>query len=241
MGQLIERFEREATLLRGRSRITDVMELAHLESQRWKAFENEMRETANPWDKQALAGGFAGLEVTPPVARLATATINSSTVDVPFWPVATWTPIAANPQCPKAYRLCAFGIATTAATPGTVSIQARFGQVQTAPSIGVSTTAAATASETQTPWMIFGDLIIRAGGAPTTGLVVAMFNYQQGTATTGGSAILPALDQIFGTTTGAVSVVTDGSTAAGLWIGGLAVTSTTNTFITDGVIWSSWN
>lgn len=231
----MDRFEREATILRGRSRMTDVEDLAHLESQRWKQLDNELRETT---DLTALVG-FAGVEVTPNVATLATATI--LTTEVALWPTATWTPIAANPQCPKAYRLLAFGTATTAATQGTMAFNARFGGLITSPLIGASTTAAQTASQTATPWMLRGDVIIRSGGAPTTGLVVATFNYRQGTAVSGGSASLPALDQVFGTTAGPVSVITDGSTAAGLWIGGIAVTSTTNTFITQGVIWSSWN
>jgi hypothetical protein len=50
------------------------------------------------------------------------------------------------------YRLVAFGTATTAATPGTVLFNARFGQIVTSPLIGVSTTAAQTASQTATPW-----------------------------------------------------------------------------------------
>jgi hypothetical protein len=204
----------------------------------WKMVNGLIADSGDP---TALQGGFTGLEVNPNVATLATATINSSTVDVALWSVPTWTPIAANPQCPKAYHLMAFGIATTAATQGTISFQARFGQVQTSPSIGLSASAAPTASETQTPWRLEGDLIIRAGGGATTGLVVASFGYHQGTATTGGSASLPVLEQLFGTTTGPVSVVTDGSVAAGLWVGGLAVTSTTNTFVTHGVIWASWN
>jgi len=238
MSALMDQFDRWKRRSRGLSRITDVQELAHYESQKWKALDNELREGGDP---TALAGGFAGLEVTPPVATLATVTPNSATVDVAMWPVATWSPIAANPQCPKAYRLFAFGTATTAAAPGTVSFQPRFGQLQTSPSLGLSTAAAQTASQTATPWTMRGDLIVRAGGGATTGLVVATFNYRQGTAVSGGSASMPAVDQMFGTTTGPVSVVTDGSVSAGLWMGILNATVFTNTYITQGVVWSSWN
>lgn len=236
MSALMERYERQATLLRGRSAMTDIEELAHLESQRWKQFDAELRETA---DFTALAGGFAGLETTPTPGTLGAVTINAT--EAALWPTATWTPIAANPTCPKAYRLLAFGTATTAATPGTVLFNARFGQLVTSPLIGVSTTAAQTASQTATPWIMRGDIVVQRGGPATSGLVVAIFNYHQGTAVSGGSASLPAVDQMFGTTTGAQSVVTDGSVAAGLWIGAIAVTSTTNTFITQSVVWSSWN
>jgi hypothetical protein len=179
------------------------------------------------------------VEVTPNVATLATATITGT--EAALWPTATWTPIASNPQAPKAYRLIAFGTATTAATPGTVLFNARFGQLVTSPAIGTSTTAAQTASQTATPWRLEGNIVLRAGGGATTGLVVASFKYEQGTATSGGSAVLPAMEQLFGTTTGAVSVVTDGSVAAGLWMGAIAVTSTTNTFIPQAVVWVSYN
>jgi hypothetical protein len=86
-----------------------------------------------------------------------------------------------------------------------------------------------------------GNVLIRRGGGATTGEVVANFKYEQGTATSGGSAVLPAMEQIFGTTAGATSVVTDGSVAAGLWMGAIAVTSTTNTFIPQCVMWASYN
>jgi hypothetical protein len=237
----LERMEQQATLLEADMRrprtdlMGDIQELAHLEAGTWKHRDNALRINGEP----TMLTGFTGLEVTPNVATLATATITGT--EAALWPTATWTPIANNPQAPKAYRLVAFGTATTAATPGTVLFNARFGQLVTSPLIGVSTTAAQTASQTATPWLLRGDVVLRAGGGATTGLVVAIFNYRQGTAVSAGSAALPAIDQMFGTTTGAVSVVTDGSVAAGLWVGAIAVTSTTNTFIPQGVIWASWN
>jgi hypothetical protein len=214
----------------------DIEELAFLEASTWKQKGAEISASGAP---TALTGGIAGLELTPNVATLATATITGT--EAALWPTATWTPIAANPQAPKAYKLMAFGTATTAATPGTVLFNARFGQLVTSPLIGVSTTAAQTASQTATPWIMRGEIVVRAGGGATTGLVVAHFNYKQGTAVSGGSLSLSAMEQVFGTTTGAVSVVTDGSVAAGLWMGAIAVTSTTNTFIPQAVIWASWN
>jgi hypothetical protein len=210
--------------------------LAHHERNNWSLVNGRI---AADGALTALAGGFAGLEVTPNVATLATVTITGT--EAALWPTASWTPIAANPQAPKAYRLIAFGTATTAATQGTVLFNARFGQIVTSPLIGVSTTAAQTASQTATPWRMDGNVILRAGGGATTGLVVATFKYEQGTAVSGGSAVLPAMEQMFGTTTGPVSVVTDGSVAAGCWLGAIAVTSTTNTFITQGVVWISYN
>jgi hypothetical protein len=48
------------------------------------------------------------------------------------------------------------------------------------------------------------------------------------------------MEQMFGTTTGAVSVVTDGSVAGGLWIGVIG-SLTTATFKPQSVIWMSYN
>lgn len=241
---LLQRYEQSATILR-RSRgdvLTDVdvrrgMQLVNgVPVENWKDMDRQLAESGEP---TMLAGGYAGCEVTPNVSTLGTATITGT--EAALWPTATWTPIAANPQTPKIYRIVAFGTATTAATPGTVLFNARFGQLVTSPLIGASTTAAQTASQTATPWRIEGNVLVRRGGGATSGEVVANFKYEQGTAVSGGSAVLPAMEQIFGTTTGAVAVVTDGSVAAGLWVGAIAVTSTTNTFIPQCVMWVSYN
>lgn len=242
---ILERYEQQATMLRNDSRAhvltdmdvrNDVNVLMGEQQRYWKPWMDDIRASGVP---TALTGGIAGVELTPNVATLATATITGT--EAALWPTATWTPIAANIQAPKAYRLIAFGTATTAATQGTVLFNARFGQIVTSPLIGVSTTAAQTASQTATPWRMEGNVLVRRGGGATTGEVVANFKYEQGTAVSGGSAVLPAMEQIFGTTTGAVAVVTDGSVAAGLWMGAIAVTSTTNTFIPQAVIWISYN
>jgi hypothetical protein len=240
---LLERYERQATVLRREGDVItdydirrDMQLIAGERVENWKAVQRRIDAAGDP---TALSGGYTGLEVTPPVATLATATITGT--EAALWPTVTWTPIQANPQCPKAYKLIAWGTATTAATQGTVLFNARFGQLVTSPLIGVSTTAAQTASQTATPWILEGNIVIRSGGAATTGLVSAMFKYSQGTAVSGGSTALPAMEQRFGTTAGPTSVVTDGSVAAGIWVGAIAVTSTTNTFITQEVLLASWN
>jgi hypothetical protein len=240
---LLQRYERQATILRKRGDVItdydvrrDMQLIANQPVDNWKSVDRRIADSGDP---TMLTGGYAGTEVTPPPGDLASVTITAT--EAALWPTATWTPIAANPQCPKAYMLYAFGVATTPATQGTVLFNARFGQIVTSPLIGVSTTAAPTASETATPWMLMGRIVVQKGGTATSGLVVANFKYEQGTAVSGGSAVLPAMEQMFGTTTGAVSVVTDGSVAAGLWVGAIAVTSTTNTFKPQSVIWMSYN
>lgn len=206
--------------------------LVHHESGKWKIINGELVRKGTP---TAIKGGFAGLEVVPPPLTLATVTVTAT--EGAIWPVATWTPIAAYTQAPTAYRLAAFGTLTTAATPGTMQIVPRIGTTNAGIALGATVTAAQTASQTTTVWRIWGDLIIRIGGGASTATAVGSFRYSQGTATTGGSAVLPAIEQIFGGTVASY----DGSTAQGLYMGAVAVTSTTNTYIPQGVIWSSWN
>lgn len=201
----------------------------------WKLVNGLIEQSGAPI---ALAGGFAGLELTPASGVIPTATILGT--EVAMWSTPTYTPIAANPQTPKAYMLRSWGIATTAATQGTMAFNMRMGQLITSPLIGASVTAAQTASQTTTNWHLQGDVLIRRGGAATNGAAVGMFMYNQGTATTGGSAILQAISQVFGATA-EVAVETDSALANGLWPGAIAVTSTTNTFVPLGIIWASWN
>jgi hypothetical protein len=206
-----------------------------LNSRPWKLVNGLIEQSGAP---TALAGGFAGLEVTPASGTIATATI--LTTEVAMWSVPTYTPIAANPQCPKAYTLRSFGISTTAALQGTMAFNMRMGQLITSPLLAASVTTAQIASQTTTTFRLEGEVLIRRGGAATNGAAVGCFRYSQGTATTGGSLEVAALNQIFGSTA-EVAVQTDAGLANGLWPGAIAVTSTTNTFVPLGIIWASWN
>lgn len=206
-----------------------------LNSRPWKEVHNLIAATGDP--TASLATG-AALELTPASGVYPTATI--LTTEVAMWSVPNYTPIGANPQTPKAYMLRSFGIATTAATQGTMAFNMRMGQLITSPLLASSVTTAQTASQTTTTWRLEGDVLIRRGGAATNGAAVGCFRYSQGTATTGGSLEIAALNQIFGSTA-EVPVQTDVSLANGLWPGAIAVTSTTNTFTPLAVIWASWN
>src|SRR5438270_7156454 len=109
--------------------INGVIEGAAAANQRaWKGVLGELQAQG---EMTALAGGFAGLEVTPASGTIPTATI--LTTEVAMWATATYTPIAANPQCPKAFMLRSFGISTTAASQGTMAFNMRMGQLITSP------------------------------------------------------------------------------------------------------------
>jgi hypothetical protein len=239
---LLERYEQEAVELRrprhGKRIITDFNALRDVqrfmgeEQRAWKPWMREIEESGVP---VGLPGGLAGIEVNPPAFTLPTVTANAT--EAALWPVATWTPISANSTYPKIFRVVAWGTQTTAATPGTMLFQPRLGTTVAGIDMGVSVTAAQTASETTTVWRIEGNIICRIGGTASTATAVSSFKYEQGTATTGGSAVLPAIEQIFG---GLVASY-DASIAQGLWMGVKAVTSTTNTFVPQAVIWLSYN
>lgn len=205
-------------------------------SRPWKQIQNELAAAGDP---TALAGGFAGLELTPNVLTVPTATI--LTTEVAMWSTPTFTPIAANPQCPKAYMLRSWGYATTAATQGTMAFNMRLGQLITSPLLGSSVTGAQTASQTTTNWRLEGDVILRTGGGATTGAATGQFRYSQATATTAGGPELAAMSQIIGNGSTVTAYQSDAALANGLWPGAIAVTSTTNTFVPLGVIWASWN
>lgn len=204
-------------------------------AQPWKPWLDEIA-AAGP---SALAGGFAGLELTPQPMTLPTITMG--TTELALWSTSTNTPIAANPQCPKAYMLRAWGYGTTAATPGSILFNARLGQLVTSPLLGASVTAAQTASQTTTNWRMEGDVLLRTGGGATTGAATGQFRYSQATATTAGGPELAAASQIIGNGLTITSYESDAALANGLWMGGIATTSTTNTFIPLAVIWASWN
>ena len=212
-------------------------ELAWMDLNRrpWKLVNGLIEQSGAP---TALTGGFTGLELTPASGTIATATI--LTTEVALWSTPTYTPIAANPQCPKAYMLRTWGISTTAAAPGTMAFNARMGQLITSPLLGASVTAAQTVSQTTTNFRLNGEVLIRRGGAATNGAAVGSFHYEQSTAATGGGPSMAVMNQIFGSAA-EVSVETDSALANGLWMGGIAVTSVTNTFVPLGIIWASWN
>jgi hypothetical protein len=213
-------------------------ELAWMDLNRrpWKMVNGMIEQSGAP---TALAGGFAGLELTPNV--LTPPTITMGATELSLWSVPTFTPIAANPQQPKAYMLRSWGYCTTAATPGSILFNARLGQLVTSPLLGASVTAAQTASQTTANFRLEGDVILRTGGGATTGTATGQFRYSQSTAVTGAGPELAACSQIIGNGSTVTSYESDAALANGLWIGGIATTSTTNTYIPLGIIWASWN
>jgi hypothetical protein len=227
---------REILLTKERpSKWDDMRELSALnmlERGSWKHQMNELRVDGVP---VAIAGGLAGLEVVPQSVNYATVTIGGT--ELSLWTPQTYCPVSAFQNAPKVYQLECFGTATSAATPGTESINPRV-DVVGGSSLGISgaTQITPTASETAAPFMLQGRLILRTGGASTS-TMVGVFTFMQSNVVGGGGTLATGTPQIFG----GASVTWDNTALKGLWMGLLAVTSTTNTKIPQGILWGSWN
>lgn len=230
---LLDRYERQATILRARSDLRDVQDLAAVESRKWKQMNREIAEGGDP---VALVGGFAGLEVTP--ATITQATVTGGATELALVPTAL-LPIARDPQVPKLYRLFVSGTSTTASTPGTYTLSARIGPAPTnaSPLFGaVSGSLTPVASATAAQWRMFGIVMIRTGG--TAAVAVGSFEFNQSATVGGGGPVSATSNAIYG----GISASFDSTlTTTALWMGVTHATSTTNTWTPQAVAWGSWN
>lgn len=227
---------RELLLTRERpSKWDDMRELQALDMAARGTWKHQMHELWIDGIPQGIAGGLAGLEVNPSSANYATVTLGGT--ELSLWTPQTYCPVSAFQNSPKMYQLEAFGTATSAATPGTESINPRV-DVVGGSSLGISgaTQITPTASETASPFMLSGRLILRSAGASTS-TMVGVFTFMQSSVVGGGGTLTTGTPQIFG----GASVTWDNTALKGLWMGLLAVTSTTNTKIPQGILWGSWN
>lgn len=230
-----DRLSREVLLTRERpSKWDDMRELAALQMQgaTWKQRMNEMWIDGVPMN---VGGGLMGLEVNPSSANYSTITIGAT--ELSLWGTSlgpTIVPFTTFRQGSTGYMLRCFGNATSAATPGTQTFNPRLTNV-TGASLGISGTFTPIASETASPFILAGDLVLRSGGS-TSATLVGVFTYNESQGTAGGG-IANTSGQVFGGT----SITIDNTIAESLWMGLVAATSTTNTMIPQAVLWGSWN
>jgi hypothetical protein len=255
---ILDRFERQATLLTTprlrdghvgdvanamhetrlmppRVSIGEIAELMGTLASDWKS-----RYGLIPATEPTAQVGYTGIEITPYPANQPT--ITSSATEQLIW-ASTQTPVIANPQVPKAYLLISFGYLTTAATQGTFTLNPRVGNVNTSPSLGISTAITPGASTTAAPFLLWGAMLIRTGG--TSASAVGIFKYEMATNVAGSGPNVLAATNIFGSSLG-----TSGNAAAsfdstvstnGLVFGQITATSTTNTIVPAVPIWVSLN
>jgi hypothetical protein len=230
---VLDRYERQATILpmRRLRAPEDLVAAAVDEKRTWKQIDQAIREGGDP---TALAGGIAGLELTPPIAN--ETLVTGTATEQAIFPTAR-TAIAATPRAPVLYRLFAAGTSTTAATPGTYTLSARVGTANTAPLIGATSGALTpVASATAAHWRCFGIFYIR--GADTTGTAFGSFEMNHSGTTGGGGPVSATGNAVFGGISAAVDFTL---TTNALWMGVTHATSTTNTWVPQFVGWGSWN
>jgi hypothetical protein len=85
--------------------------------------------------RRASPAASPGFEVNPSSVNYATVTIGAT--ELSLWTPQTYCPVSAFQNSPKMYQLEAFGTATSAATPGTESINPRV-DVVGGSSLGIS-------------------------------------------------------------------------------------------------------
>lgn len=227
--------DREALTRERPSKWDDMRELAGLLASAKGPWKQQLAEIWVNGVPMNVAGGLAGLEVNPPSADLSSVTVNAT--EAALWPTS-WTPVSAQRQAPTAFYLKAYGVATSAATPGTQTFNPRIGTSSSGISLGISSNLTPTASETAVVWRIEGDLAApRSAGASTVATATGYFEYHQTTGTSGNAGYLTGTPLIFGGT----SSTWDNTVAQALFMGVVAATSTTNTMTPRLIVWASWN
>ncbi len=163
---------------------------------------------------------------------LANQTAITGTTEAAMFPVAQYSGFAANQlRAGQLWHLTAFGIITTAATPGNITITPRFGTSTSGTSLGASTATALTASQTNIPWRFEYDFILRSvGNAGANSNVV-------GSGHLAAAVAVIANDLIMGST---ANVAVDTSIASGLFIG-VTLGAATVSMTTMGVMLESYN
>lgn len=229
---ILDREERRrAKIFRAAKAREDLIAQIIDETRTWKQIDNGIALAGDPI---ALTGGYAGLELTPAQANLATVT-GSATEQV-LWPIAN-TALPVSPQAPKLYRVFASGTSTTAATPGTYTLAARVGNANTSPLFGaVSGNLTPVASATAAQWRCFGVVFVRYSGP--TGIGVGTFEFNHSGTTGGGGPVSATGNAIFGGVSASVDFTL---TTNGIWVGVTHATSTTNTWVPQLVTLGSWS
>lgn len=216
MSSVLERMERQAVRL-GSPRATppppvsivDLEELAAAERRRWKEMSRQLRLDGAP----IAAEGVNYIDSLPPFNSADFATVTLASTSKELWPTALWTstPSGGRYWWPgKMLQVTAFGKITTAATPGNLTVEIRYGTGDAGGTL-LATSAALTliASQTGVSWRAEFTVECRAIGASTNGSLFAWGFLQIGVAVVAaGFALIPA--------SSAVAVGIDTTAASGI-------------------------
>jgi hypothetical protein len=162
--------------------------------------------------------------------------VTGSVAEQAMFPVAQYSGFAANQlRAGQIWHLTAFGILTTSTSPGNITITPRFGTSTSGTTLVASAATALVASQSNIPWRLEYDLIVRTignAGANSTVVGSGMFTAAVAVITAATGNTFP-----FGST---ASVSVDTSVAAGLFIG-VTFGATTVSMTTLGVMLESLN
>lgn len=190
----LEQMQRRATLL-GREEPSVAEELAWLideQRRRWPEHHQRNRESGGP----VAAEGTDYHDTRKPHAAADFAAVTLLTTSLMLWPTALWTPTPGGNYwwVGKKLRLRGFGKITTAATPGNLTVEVRYGTTD-AGGVILATSAALTliANQTAISWDFDIDIECRALGATTAGSLFATGEFHVGTAVVAaGQTMIPA-------------------------------------------------
>lgn len=171
--------------------LAEVRELAQHHAPDWKPRMARMMAAGVP----QAAGGKYYQDTRAPLPSADMATITLSTTSLMLWPANVWTPTYPSDwEVGKLFHLRCFGKITTAATPGNLTIEIRYGTTDNGGTI-LATSAALTlvVSQTNISWRCEFYVQCRAVGSGTNGSLFATGVFECNTAViAAGQALLPA-------------------------------------------------
>jgi hypothetical protein len=164
-------------------------------------------------------------EILEPI-MVANQTAITGTTEAAAFPVSPWTSLAANQLRPgQTLKVTAFGIITTAASPGNLTITPRYGTTTSGTTLGASVASALTGSLTNVPWFLEFWFTCRTVGTSGTAVGAGSFQSQAQTSVT------------FGGTAATI----DTTAASGIFIGVTMSGSASDSLTTQGVAFEFLN
>lgn len=214
MGQVLDRFIRDATLLdlQGESRLREeIAEATRMGKAEWNDRWASIRRSGDP---TASRSNF--VELLMPVMVADATAVAGVSEGVLFPAMNTALPANFFDAPGKTVRFRAFGVLTTGVTPGTVTFTPRYGTTTGGTTLGAGTVSGTlAASVTAVPWFMDCKIVCSAIGASTTGQL-AFFGIWESVRgfTTAPAAVEVGLGARTGVDTTVASGLTVGSTAS---------------------------
>jgi len=168
---LLEQYERQAVILGG-SPIEDLLELSRREAAQWKP---RLAEMLARGELMALGGGYYQ-DTRPPFNQALYPSVTLATTSKMLVPTNPNTAIQPSEwTAGKKYVVTMWGQATTAATPGNLTVEVRLATTDAGGTLlATSAAVALTASKTNITWVLIAKLqCFNTGSGGTSGSLIA--------------------------------------------------------------------